>query len=62
MLVEMEQESTSLLKVPVISSLSLSLWLRAPLEEVDDLFRSAGMEQRHLYTDRRLQVNRGRQV
>ena len=31
-------------------------------DEVDALFRSAGLGREQLYTDRRLQVNRGRQV
>ena len=33
-----------------------------PADEVDGLMRSAGMEQRQLCMDRRLQVNRGRQI
>ena len=39
------------------ASLSLSL-----SEEVQQLMEGAGLEQRQLYVDRRLQVNRGRQV
>ena len=31
-------------------------------EEVNELLTSAGMEQRQLHVDRRLQVNRGKQV
>ena len=31
-------------------------------DEVDTLFRTAGLGREQLYTDRRLQVNRGRQV
>lgn len=61
--VEMEREFISLQKVFVITlSPSLLLWLHVFLEEVDELFRSAGMEQRQLHMDRRLQVNRGKQV
>ena len=34
----------------------------AIIDEVDQLMKGARMEQRQLYVDRRLQVNRGRQV